>query len=209
MYLLIVPPLSILAAAAITKADKKRIIFYSAAFAVSAIVSYLLHINSYKVYIALAVYFAVLYFFNNSNGCFRLIPLLIILLVHPVYSMLKPTDTDYKNEKEAVTKFLMGNNGNNLVIVDEQLLSGYPYYYKFTVNPHYLYMSYKKDIPANYIGNIFVLVNKKTFNYYTIVGDTIPSFVLKKPSLWTTVFEKGDVVLYSVKSVTDFEDYKK
>lgn len=209
MYLLIVPPLSILAAVAITQADKKRIIFYCIAFALSAVISYLLHINSYKVYSALAIYFTILIFLNSSALCYKFIPLLIVLLVHPVYNMLKPTDTDYKNGKEAVTKFLMGNTGNNLVVVDEQLLSGYPYYYKFTVNPHYQYISYKKDIPANYIGTIFVLINKKTFKYYTVLGDPIPAFAIKKPPVWTTVFEKGDVVLYKVKSVADFEDYKK
>ena len=207
MYLLMVPPLSIVAAVALAKADSKRIIFYGATFAFSAVLSYFLHINSYVVYALLTAYFAVLLFFNSKDIQYKLIPLLLILLLHPIYSMLKPTDTDYKNEKEAITKFLTTNSGNNLVLVDDQLYSGYSYYYKFAANPHYQYISYKKGIPVNYIGTIFVLINKKTFNYYTILGDAMPAFVLKKPTAWLTVFEKGDVVLYKIKSRSDFCNY--
>ena len=208
MYLLMVPPLSIVAATALARANNKRIIFYGVTFAFSAALSYFLHINSYAVYALLAVYFAALFFFNSKGIQYKLIPLLLILLIHPLYSMLKPTDTDYKNEKEAVTNFLMDNKGNNLVLVDDQLYSGYPYYYKFIANLHYQYLSYKKGIPANYKGAIFVLVNKKTFNYYAILGDAMPAFALKKPTAWITVFEKGDVVLYKVRSRGDFYNYK-
>jgi|GEM_PF-1647536 len=205
MYLLLIPTLSIVAATALVKADKGRIIFYGILFAVCAGISYYFHFSSMLVYALLTGYFILRIYFNNSSLSFKIIPLLFILLIHPVYSMIKPSDTDYKNEKEIVTKFLMDNKGNNLVLVDDQLLSGYPYYYKFVKNSHYQYQGYKKDIPANFEGTIFVLVNKKTF---VNLAERPPMFAIQEPEQWQKIFQKGNVILYRVNSKEDFERYK-
>ena len=202
MYLLIVAPLSILAAVSLVQATKRIILFYCLAFAFCGFLCYYFHISSYIVYFVLTGYFIIILFFNLA---YKIIPLLFILLVHPLYSMLKPTDTDYKNEKEAITKFLMGDQGNNIVLTDEQLLSGYYYYYKFKNNPHYQYLEYKKGIPGNFKGNIFVLLNKKSF---TNIGQSLPLFVSQKPSNWAIVFQKGDVILYKLNSREDFKQLK-
>ena len=129
--------------------------------------------------------------------------ILCILLIHPVYTMTKPTESGYWPEKYLVRKYLSDPTETVFVFTDNKLLHGHDYHYRFSVPKQVHYLPFE-DLPAyEKTGaenpGLFVLVNDYSIAYFRLIGFPIPAFVQNPPAKWRLVEARGGVQLYEVK----------
>jgi hypothetical protein len=204
MILMLVPPLGVLAGLGWKKINESTFwnAMVAALFFVLAVCYYFFFSpQTALIYFLLALLLGSVYLFRKQQfKNFALFMLLLVLSVHPLYSMMKPTDTGYKSEKEAINRFLKRGEGKNMVIVDPQLYSGHLYYYGFHVNPHYEFVKYntiRKDQPLK-ADNYYVLINQHTWDLFHQLEVPYPVWVLHPPEEWKLLFEKDRVRLYQI-----------
>ncbi len=131
------------------------------------------------------------------------LPILCILLIHPVYTMTKPTESGYWPEKYLVRKYLSSPTETLFVFTDNKLLHGHDYHYRFSVPEQVHYLPFE-DLPAyEKTGaknpGLFVLVNDYSIAYFRLIGFPIPAFIQNPPANWRLVEAQGGVHLYEVK----------
>jgi hypothetical protein len=204
MILMIVPPLCVLAGLGWKKINENA--FWNSItailFLVLAVCYYLFFSHKLAlIYFLLALLFGLVWFFRKQAfKNLALFMLFMVLALHPMYSMVKPSDTGYESEKEAVHQFLNGGVGKNMVIVDPQLYSGHLYYYGFHANPHYEFVKYntiRKDQVLK-ADRYYVLINEHTWDLFHQLEVPYPVWVLHPPEKWKLLFEKDRVRLYQI-----------
>jgi hypothetical protein len=213
MVLMLIPPLCVLAGMGWKKMTEN--IFWSGViallfFTLSVLCYFFFSPKTAIVYLLLMFLFGLRWLFKKYQfeNIFLFI-LLLMLAVHPFYSMVKPTDTGYKSEKEMVKKFLTKGEGKNIVIVDPQLYSGHLYYYDFKTNPHFEYVKYNVVEKNNLLkaDKIYVLMNRHTHDLFNQLEVPYPVWVLNPPAEWKLISEKGKVRLYQVKDAQSIMKY--
>jgi len=131
------------------------------------------------------------------------IPLMIsILLIHPVYSMCKPTESGYRAEKYLIRNYLRYPAQQTLVFVDDKLLHGYDFYYQFRPPVTIRFLPFE-ELPL-YRGHgssshqLYVLINPYSVAYFREIGVDIPEYIQNPPASWELITETERIKLYEV-----------
>lgn len=131
------------------------------------------------------------------------VPLLIsLLLIHPVFTMSKPSESGYVEEKRLIEKYLVPMNQPVYVFTDNKLKNGFDYYYQFAppASTHFLEFT---DLPSfdKQAGSKikrWVLINAHSIDYLETAGIATPAFVRTIPNNWQLLAREGRVTLYEV-----------
>jgi hypothetical protein len=210
MFILLMPPLAVLASVSLDDFILKRskLFFVAALFFICSVLAYFFIGNVCLIYFLLTAVFLLVFFLHEKllSAKWKIIPFLLAgaLSLHPIYSMLKPTDTGYAGEKKIINQYLKGKEGVNLVVTDPQLCSGYLYYYKFNSDEHYKFLNYKQLSTCNFKADrYFILINKYSFDLFHSMGDPYPACYSEKPVKWKMIGESGNVKLYEAGSLEE------
>jgi hypothetical protein len=211
MFILLMPPLSVLAAVSINEFILKRstLLLMAILFFICSVLAYYFGIKSYIIYILIGATFVLIYLVNNKLEKEKLSIVFIFLMclvsvIHPSYTMFKPSQSGYFSEKKIIDKYLKGGEGSNLVITDGQLCSGHLFYYEFKPNRHYQYLNYKQvnatDLKAY---RYFILINRHSFDLFHSMGDPYPECYAAIPDSWKLKGGEGNVKLYEAGSLEE------
>lgn len=125
--------------------------------------------------------------------------LALILLLHPLYTMLKPQQTGYWEEKQIFEKHILSIQKPCIIYTDDKLLTGHRWYFQFR-KPEFIvfknFTDFKKDKSPT--GEEYVLVNEYSIKYFKEIGTRFPDFVEKIPDNWEKVSSANGVSLYLV-----------
>ena len=125
--------------------------------------------------------------------------LMLILLLHPFYTVLKPTETGYWAEKEIFEKHIIKIQEPCVIYTDGKLLTGYRWYLKFKKNDWIQFKDFKeleKDSALSV--KKYVLINSYSIAYFRQIGLQFPSFVSEQPKSWHKIAKKGSINLYLI-----------
>ncbi|MDW8296742.1 MAG: glycosyltransferase family 39 protein [Raineya sp.] len=125
--------------------------------------------------------------------------LLFFLLLHPVYTMLKPTETGYKYEKQIFQTYQNLFQQPCVVFTDDKLVSGHRWYFRFEVPQGVLFRNFE-DLPqfAESKFNKYVIINEYSIAYFELIGTQFPEWVKKIPSNWRKISSFEKVHLYQI-----------
>jgi hypothetical protein len=213
MLLMLVPPLCVLAGLGWKKIKESAYwngVVVLLFFILTVFQSLFFSPKTALVYLLLTLLFSLIWFFRKYQfRYFSLLMLFLMMAVHPFYSMVKPTDTGYKSEKEMVREFLTNGERKNIVLVDPQFYSGHLYYYGFHANPHYDYVKFdlvNKERLLN-ADRYYVLINQHSWDLFHQLGVPYPAWVLYPPDDWKLISEKEKVRLYQAKNAESILKY--
>ncbi|HEY8401447.1 MAG TPA: hypothetical protein VIK89_09305 [Cytophagaceae bacterium] len=213
MYLMALPYWAILAALGLEQLflNRRVAILYCILFVVCTLVTfYTGNSNQSVIYLLLSVVFLMIILLNNYKLITRntiKLGLLLVLLIHPVYSMTKG---GYANREEAyaVKTFLNSEEGKHIVVCDPRLYHGYTYYYSLQPKSNFIYIKYQ-DVPKTVdieADDVYVLVNKFTESKFASINKKFPGFTRVKPG-WEIIFQSKDIILYRTSSLKDLLIY--
>ncbi len=134
----------------------------------------------------------------------HLYALLVIgaLLIHPVYTMSKPTENGYSDEKKLVQQLLANPTVETFVFTDDRLKNGYDYYYRFAPPATVRFLdfsqlsTYQQTVSSN--RSLLVLINPYSTAYFSEIGAALPPYIQAIPANWKLLHQQGEVRLYQV-----------
>jgi hypothetical protein len=204
MLLMLIPPLCVVAGLGWKTINESvywnRIV--AILFSIVTLIYYFYSPKTALVYLLLTFFFIATLFLRKYNFQSKYLwILLLMLMMHPVYSMIKPTDTGYQSEKEIVQEYLTKGEGKNVVIVDPQLYTGHLYYYGFHENRHYKYIKFDLVSKEKLLNAdcFYILINQHSWELFNQLGVGSPSWVENPPNEWKLLSQKGKVRLYQAK----------
>ncbi|MDJ1496112.1 glycosyltransferase family 39 protein [Cytophagaceae bacterium DM2B3-1] len=128
-----------------------------------------------------------------------------LLLVHPVYSMLKPSESGYTAEKHLIQKYLSHPVTSTLVFTDNKLMNGVDFYYQFNKPTSIQFLPYEKllEQPKQLTSSteVFVLINSYSVEYFRLIGTPPPIYIDSPPVSWQLIANVGGIRLYKVPSI--------
>jgi hypothetical protein len=219
MMLLCIPVFSVAAAFNLKRCtyEKKYNLIFGMLFILSALFSYYYVDTKISfIYFILGSFFLIFYFSWNYSSVFRFgflfFPLLLILLIHPVVSILNPRSKMFKGEREIISRNLSSQEEKALVITDYRLSHSYFYYYKFLSPVNYKFTGYPKVRGGefnDYKGKIYILVSHDPEEYFMLHNNTfkIPDFIFSAPKTWKLIDCENKVCLYEVSDISDVTKY--
>jgi len=150
------------------------------------------------LYLLLAVWLILKYFVNIKIGkTIWEVSFAVILLLHPLYTMLKPTETGYWAEKEIFEKYVVKLQEPCIIYTDDKLLTGHRWYFKFKQNNSLVFKDFAElDKDKALHLKKYVLINQYSIAYFKQIGVQFPYFVEKQPDSWQKVAEKDNIKLY-------------
>jgi hypothetical protein len=120
-----------------------------------------------------------------------------ILLAHPVYTMLKPTETGYQDEKTLIQTHLKNSTKPSIIFTDDKLSSGYLWYYKFQKPTNIEFKEFLEyDKHQNSNKDMYALINEYSIEYFTLIGYPPPNYVTKVSQEWKKIITIGRIHLY-------------
>ncbi|MDX1904947.1 MAG: hypothetical protein SFU27_12385 [Thermonemataceae bacterium] len=195
--LFLLPFAALLTAWIIGQNQQKDKIFLLICWALAGVYAFkFLGIKNTLPYLMLAVLLG-FHLWRSSSKSYILLLFLGILLLHPIYTMLKPTETGYKDEKFIVKKYLSNLPKTSIIFTDDKLFSGYLWYYDFKKPENITYKDLKDyHLSKIYTENIYFLLNMHSIRYFEQIGYPFPDFVHQKPKSWKKIAQSGEVILY-------------
>lgn len=129
----------------------------------------------------------------------KILSLLAILVLHPIYTMLKPTETGYKYEKMLFKQHLNLFQKPCVVLTDDKLISGHKWYFQFEVPQgvvfkHFEDLNKVKQIPLPQ----YIILNEYSIAYFEQIGKKFPEWVYNIPANWRKIASYDRVSLYEI-----------
>ncbi|MFL5731254.1 MAG: hypothetical protein ACJ75J_17330, partial [Cytophagaceae bacterium] len=212
MFILLIPPATVWAALSLEGSfqSKKSIMLISLLFMGCSMIALWQNYNSWFVYLLLGFLFMSVTFLMTRLHELKwkvsfIVLLMGVLAIHPVYSMIKPTQTGYFDEKKIIEKYLKGGEGSNMVVTDPQLCAGYLFYYKFKMDDRYVYLNYKNLPAQSGAEKYFVLINPYSLDLFHSMGDPYPKCYSQQPPGWKLIGEEGRVKLFEAGSIEEIK----
>jgi len=149
------------------------------------------------LYALLGIWLFVKNYFLFAKKTFWDLGLFAILLLHPLYTMLKPTETAYWAEKQIFEKYITQLQTPCIIYTDDKLLTGHRWYFKFKENNSIQFKDFS-ELEKDQISNLqkYVLINSYSVEYFSQIGYPIPEYVRSIPTNWQIVVENKKVKLY-------------
>ncbi len=122
-----------------------------------------------------------------------------LLILHPVYTMLKPTETGYKYEKMLFEKYLSIFQKPCIVFTDDKLVSGHQWYFRFEKPQEANFKSFNainKPNPSNLPK--YVILNEYSIAYFELLGEKFPEWIKDIPENWQKIASFNKVHLYQI-----------
>ncbi len=140
------------------------------------------------------------YSFLKQKNTLWTLGLALILALHPIYTMLKSTETGYWAEKEILEKHILGIQKSCIIYADDKLLTGHQWYFKFK-KPDFIVFKDFADLEKdkNLLTEKYILINEYSIKYFQEIGVTFPDFLKKIPNTWQEVAKKEKIFLWLVK----------
>ncbi|MCU0446687.1 MAG: hypothetical protein MUE85_17410 [Microscillaceae bacterium] len=217
MILMLMPIAAVLAAINLERATQqpKYLYFLWIAYALSAIgVYYVFASKLAVVYGLLSIFFGsmILYkrliinklHFKNQllspQNCLA-VGLLVILSIHPLYRLMKPTETHYATEKLIFQNYLQKKAPTHIVYADVATLYSLAFMCRFQVPKNYTFLAYDslktyQPLPQT---QQLVFVNPAKLQFSNQYGYPIPSQILNPPPTWQLIIDKQGVKVYQIK----------
>jgi len=123
----------------------------------------------------------------------------ILLLAHPLYTMLKPTETGYQDEKKLMQSSVVSLSKPSIIFTDDKLATGYLWYYGFEKKSQIEFREftdfekYKDSSKDKY-----VLVNEYSIAYFTLIGYPPPVYVQQIAGYSKKIAQIGKVSLFKL-----------
>ncbi len=225
MFVIISPIMAIIAALGLQQSfsNKSYQTIYIVGFFIAALISkFYLHSPNYLIYSLLAILFlcmrfAIIIFSLQVSKNMYLILLVIILAIHPFYTLFQSNSANYFSEKYVMNHIIktISTKQNKQIIVytDSRLTESAAFYYEFQMpkNLKFIVFDTLKEIPkqtTNRTSNVkvflpnttaYLLVNRKTINYLqNYTGKKIPNdiqnFAINYPN-YKLLYDKNEVIL--------------
>lgn len=137
------------------------------------------------------------YSFLKQKNTLWTLSLGLILAIHPIYTMLKPTETGYWAEKEVFEKHILGIQKSCIIYTDDKLLTGHQWYFKFK-KPDFIVFKDFSDLEKDksLLTQKYILINEYSIKYFEEIGVLFPEFLKKIPNTWQEVAKKEKIVLW-------------
>lgn len=122
-----------------------------------------------------------------------------LLILHPIYTMLKPTETGYKYEKMLFEKHSSVFQKPCIVFTDNKLVSGHQWYFRFEKPQDVNFKNFdemNKSNPSNLPK--YVILNEYSIAYFELLGVKLPEWVKKTPKNWQKIASFNKVHLYQI-----------
>jgi hypothetical protein len=123
----------------------------------------------------------------------------LILLLHPLYTMLKPSETGYQDEKKIFEKHLQNFSQPSIIFTDDKLASGYLWYFRFQKPKNIIikeFSEYEKYATDHHSQDTYVLLNEHSIEYFKLIGYPPAKYVERAKKEWNKVAVSGKVCLY-------------
>ncbi len=235
MFVIISPIMAIVAALGLQQSfsNKNYQTIYSIGFVVAALISkFYLHSPNYLIYSLLAILFLCMKyqktfenffdfqskktfqkqksFFTFQKFHFYLILLVIILLIHPCYTLLQSNSANYFSEKHLMKHIIktISTKQNKQIIVytDSRLAESAAFYYEFQIPKNLKFIAFDtlKEIPKQALTLsdtiTYLVVNRKTIKYlqdYTgkKFSNNLQTNSQNMPINYKILYDKNEVVL--------------
>lgn len=195
--LFLMPFFAILSGYAISLQNKKITLTISLIWALSGMYAYTsVGIKYSLLYMILALGLSITLFIPKLFKLYYIF-LGLILFAHPIYTMLKPTETGYRDEKMLVQTYLKQLSKPSIIFTDDKLASGYLWYYKFQKPTNIEFKEFAEyEKYRNTTKEVYVLLNEYSVEYFSLIGYPPPIYVQKISQEWKKVAELGKIILY-------------
>lgn len=211
MFIMMVAPLSIVAGISLSQlpSNRSRSILYAFLFFGAAAIAYFKHApHALGIYLLLGCLFLFIrsiYSWERHKELLLVWGIILVLLVHPVYVILKTDRRNFKDQKEIINANLNVKAEKTVVITDPLVKLCVLYFYKFVPNEKYTYLSYKeisqlKDIKAE---RYYLLVNPKNVEELLATGYKVPDYFIHPSSQWKLIQKRGEVSLFEISGIED------
>lgn len=203
--LMIIPPFAILGAYQYYRFEEKSKLarYYAIIFGLVTIISWLNGLGKISyIYLALTIVFAIAGFWLHqlAEGKVVLAMIIGLLLVHPVYSMLKPGEANYFSTKTIIHKYLTGNTQPTLVVADEMIRHGSPLFYNFQ-NSQVRYINFEQaslEAMVSY-DSLFLIENQQHLEFQKYLGYQSFMEALKKAGYkLEALYREEGVIFYKI-----------
>jgi hypothetical protein len=137
---------------------------------------------------------------NELNKRILAIVWLLILLIHPIYTMLKPSETNYKAEKFIFKQHFNQTSKKAIVFADVVTLHTLTFNFPYQPAKNYRFVAYeelKKDWNKELLQ--YVIINPAKIKFSYNYNYPIPPQVLNPPLHWQLVIQVGEVKIYQIK----------
>ncbi|WP_448528411.1 ArnT family glycosyltransferase [Raineya sp.] len=122
-----------------------------------------------------------------------------LLIFHPVYTMLKPTETGYKYEKMLFEKHFGIFQKPCIVFTDDKLVSGHLWYFRFEKPQGVSFKNFDEmNMPNPSKLPKYVILNEYSIAYFELLGVKFPEWVKKIPENWQKIASFHKVHLYQI-----------
>jgi hypothetical protein len=139
------------------------------------------------------------YSFLKQKNALWTFGLAFILAIHPIYTMLKSSETGYWTEKEIFEKHILGIQKPSIIYTDDKLLTGHQWYFKFK-KPDFIVFKDFADLEKDksLLTKKYVLINEHSIKYFEEIGVLFPKFAKKTPNTWHKIAAKEKMSLWLV-----------
>ena len=145
-------------------------------------------------------------FFENKKlnlDLFLMFGFVLIMLIHPVFSMLKPTETNYKAQKMFLqNNFSEGKNLNQnpkneqiIIFTDETTKNGENIYFDFKKPTNIIFKHYNDTVS---IKKSSKLLSKTSTRYYVLDNDLSVEKLQNISPKWKLSAQKNNIKLYEI-----------
>ncbi|MCU0436272.1 MAG: hypothetical protein MUC49_00055 [Raineya sp.] len=195
--LFLMPFFAILSGYAISLKNKRITFSISIIWVLSGLYAYTsVGIKYSLLYMILALSLIIILFIPKLFNLYYVF-LGIILLIHPVYTMLKPTKTGYQDEKYVIQTHLKKSTKPAIIFTDDKLSSGYLWYYKFQKPANIEFKEFSEyENHRNTNKNVYILLNEYSIGYFRLIGYPLPSYTENISQEWKKIVTVGRVHLY-------------
>ena len=132
---------------------------------------------------------------GNGNNLFFMVGFVVIMLIHPVFSMLKSTETGYKAQKKLLQNYFSEGKTFNKNPKNEQIIIFSDH---TTQNGENIYFDFKKPTNITFKRYNDTISIKNPSKYYLLIND----FSVEKPqnisTNWKLLVEKNNIKLYEI-----------
>ncbi len=142
---------------------------------------------------------------GNGNNLFFMIGFVVIMLIHPVFSMLKPTETGYKAQKNFLQNYFSEGKKLNPNPKNEQIIIFSDH---TTQNGENIYFDFKKPTNITFKHYNDTISIKNSSKYYLLVNDFSVEKPQNIPTNWKLLVEKNNIKLYEKSNNTKQKSYE-